>query len=395
MNKISFAATISADCVSFTGVTGKNHIISLSHPNNIRIRDVVREIGAARKAGDEAKVQELWEQLETLSDVPAFIQNASNGKVFVRDGIVYYGEEAIHSTLSSRILWGLSEGFDMDPYIAFLENLMQNPSKRAVDELYGFLEACNMGITEDGHLIAYKRVRNDYTDCHSGKFDNSVGKVLEMARNKVDEDKDRTCSYGFHFCSQSYLPYFGSSHGNRVVIVKVNPRDVVSIPADYANAKARCCRYEVIGEYTGADVNDILSHKPVWNSQDINTSFRPDDDFEDREFDFDDDFDDDEFGFDEDSEDDEFGLFSEGEEPEDFTDQSQFSNHMVREEIDEVAVTKTRDGKIKTAFSFKDGLSEYDLTVQIGPDGQAIAEVVERTIAPNRVDEDFDHGDGC
>ena len=34
------------------------------------------------------------------------------------------------------------------------------------------------------------------------------------------------------------------------MIVKTNPKDVVSIPADYNNTKCRTCKYEVIGEYT-------------------------------------------------------------------------------------------------------------------------------------------------
>ena len=55
----------------------------------------------------------------------------------------------------------------------------------------------------------------------------------------------QTCSYGLHFCSEGYLRHFG---GDRVVILKINPRDVVSIPTDYNNTKGRCCRYEVIGE---------------------------------------------------------------------------------------------------------------------------------------------------
>ena len=32
------------------------------------------------------------------------------------------------------------------------------------------------------------------------------------------------------------------------MILKINPRDVVSIPTDYNDSKGRCCRYEVIGE---------------------------------------------------------------------------------------------------------------------------------------------------
>jgi len=88
-------------------------------------------------------------------------------------------------------------------------------------------------------------VRSDFTDCHTGKFDNSPGQVVTMPRNEVNEDKDQTCSSGLHFCSLSYLSSF---YGDKVVILKINPRDVVSIPSDYNNAKGRCCRYEVIEE---------------------------------------------------------------------------------------------------------------------------------------------------
>ncbi len=143
----------------------------------------------------------------------------------------------------------LEEDFPVDPLCNFLTNLKLNPSKRAVDELYGFLEKNSLPITPDGHFLAYKKVRDNYKDIHSGTFDNSVGQVCEMPRNEVNEDKDQTCSSGLHFCSLEYLPNFGYGTGNRVVILKINPRDVVSIPSDYNNAKGRACRYEVIDEH--------------------------------------------------------------------------------------------------------------------------------------------------
>jgi hypothetical protein len=144
-----------------------------------------------------------------------------------------------------RMITMLQEGFPVEPMVAFMENLMQNPSKRAVTELYGFLEKNQLPITPDGHFLAYKKVKGDFTDCHTGKMDNSVGCDVEMERNKVDDDKNATCSTGLHFCGMSYLSHFG---GERTVIVKINPRDVVSIPTDYNEAKGRACRYEVIGE---------------------------------------------------------------------------------------------------------------------------------------------------
>jgi hypothetical protein len=58
---------------------------------------------------------------------------------------------------------------------------------------------------------------------------------------------NNTCSTGLHFCSKEYLDHFGG-HDSRTVILKINPRDVVSIPADYNATKGRTCRYEVIGE---------------------------------------------------------------------------------------------------------------------------------------------------
>jgi hypothetical protein len=111
------------------------------------------------------------------------------------------------------------------------------------------LEKGGMPITPDGYFLAYKKVRANYKDCHSGTMDNSVGKTVSMERNAVDDNRENECSHGLHFCSESYLSQFG---GDRIMILKINPRDVVSIPKDYQNAKGRACSYEVIGELEGS-----------------------------------------------------------------------------------------------------------------------------------------------
>ena len=158
---------------------------------------------------------------------------------------IFYEDREIQGLVSTRVFEMIALGLDIKPMILFIENLMLNPSKRAVDELLGFLEVCTLPITSDGHFIAYKRVNTDFTDVYSGTLDNSVGKVLTMPRNLVDEDKNRTCSAGLHFCSFSYLNSFS---GAKVVAVKINPKDVVAIPSDYNNSKGRTCRYEVVEE---------------------------------------------------------------------------------------------------------------------------------------------------
>ena len=168
--------------------------------------------------------------------------------VELKGGQLYYQGDVIAGVLGERMLQMVEEGFDVLPMVRFIENLMQNPAKRVVDHLYAFLDHGKNPITEDGCFLTYKAVRSDFKDIHSNTFDNSVGQVLKMVRNKVDENPDNTCSSGFHVCSFEYLKHFAHADGH-VMVCKVNPGDVVAIPADYHNTKMRVCKYEVIAEY--------------------------------------------------------------------------------------------------------------------------------------------------
>ena len=255
----------------------KPYNIDRSHPKYDEIVEAVRT--------------EDWEAIPDLASVANVVKNwIDHARVTVDadNGIIMYGEQELHNTLTARILRMIEEGFSVQPLVAFLDNLMLNPSKRAVDELYGFLEYGKMPITEDGHFLAYKRVNDNYTSVHDGKTDNSIGKVVEMPRNRVDEDKDRTCSYGLHFCSHEYLKSFS---GNKVVVLKINPRDVVSIPTDYNNTKGRACRYEVVGELSPDEVSKALTNS-IWSDSVVDQY-----DEEDADRDFDDRFDEQSYDF--------------------------------------------------------------------------------------------------
>lgn len=182
--------------------------------------------------------------------------------------VVYYKQRPIANSLTSRMLEHIRQGVDIKPMVPFLENLELNPSRRIEQNLYEFLERGKIPLTLDGFFVAYKAVRNDWKDIHSGTFDNSIGSIVEVPRNQVDEDPDRTCSHGLHVCSFDYLPSFAHADGH-VIIVKVNPADVVAIPTDYNLTKMRVCRYEVIGEVDGyyAERRNILSESPLWGSK--------------------------------------------------------------------------------------------------------------------------------
>ena len=215
----------------------------------------------------------ITESLQKLSD-----------SVSISGSQIFYKEREITGLLSDRIFEVIRLGLDVKPMVRFLENLMQNPSKRAVDELFGFMEACKLPITSDGHFLAYKRVKADYKDVHSGMIDNSIGEVVEMQRNLVDEDKNNTCSYGLHFCSYDYLRHFG---GDRIMVLKINPADVVAIPADYNNSKGRTCRYVVVDEIPVSEYNNLPTETIREGYEDIYDS----DEFSD-DLDFDEEIDD-------------------------------------------------------------------------------------------------------
>ncbi len=137
----------------------------------------------------------------------------------------------------------------------FANRLAENPSRRSVQELYTFLEASDIVIDKDGMILCYKKVRENFTDVHTGKFDNSVGSEPSMPRSMVNDDATITCSSGLHVCSKAYLPHFP---GERIVLCSVDPKDVVSVPEDYysndggsVRAKMRVCRYRVVEDLTG------------------------------------------------------------------------------------------------------------------------------------------------
>jgi hypothetical protein len=208
------------------------------------------------KAVKENKLSEIPMLVSTAKRVEAF----SQGTFQVRDGEVFIKGVAVPAQLSKKIVKFSNEGLPYQPLLKFAENLQQNPSFRAVNELFTFLEKNNHPITENGCFIAYKRVRKDFLDIHSGTMDNSVGSVVEMPRNQVNEDSTQTCSAGLHVANWTYAHTQFASHDPATDVmleVEVNPADVVSVPVDYNNAKMRTCKYTVLGVVDKEHSSDV------------------------------------------------------------------------------------------------------------------------------------------
>jgi hypothetical protein len=251
-------------------IGNKSHTVNKSHIAFQRVVDAI-------KAGDWGLVKDIIEPKKVILEY-------GNGKISVQGDRLFWKGIELHNSLTRRIISMYQEGFPIEPMVKFMENLLENPSHRAVNELYEFLEKNTLPITPDGCFLAYKRVQDSYLDVHSGTVLNKPayalteeeraslpqvsGKkkevtvhlvdgqtVVEMPRFLVNDDKNQTCSEGLHFCSQDYLGSFG---GNRIMILKINPADVVSIPTDYNRSKGRACKYVVLGEL-GVDPDEAFT----------------------------------------------------------------------------------------------------------------------------------------
>ena len=201
-----------------------------------------------------------FDRLDSLVNIAKAVKSyiaKSTDRIKIKNGVITCDGYELHNTLTVRILKMMNEGYQFDHMLRFLENLMQNPSRRAVNELYTFLENYGLPITEDGCFLAYKAVKNNYFDIWTGRtHQNFVGSTQSMPRNMVDEDWGRDCSQGLHCGALDYVVGYGHfvkgqivpNAGNRLVIVKVNPKDVVSVPNYEKFTKMRVCSYVVVDE---------------------------------------------------------------------------------------------------------------------------------------------------
>lgn len=172
---------------------------------------------------------------------------------------IYYKGEELPKAFSDKVLSIIADGLPLEHFEKFWENLEKNPSSKSIEELTQFLDYKELPITEDGCFLAYKGVQNDYFSSHgntetkvlqgtvdsSGHILNSVGAVIEVRRRDVDDDRNKHCSKGLHCGSLEYARGFAS----RLVVVKVNPADVVSVPSDYDCQKCRVSKYEVVSDF--------------------------------------------------------------------------------------------------------------------------------------------------
>lgn len=220
-------------------VDGETYQITKDHKNFAKVEALVK--------------RQKWAEVFSILGAAREVKVFTDGDITVEGDVTLYKGKPVSEYVGQKLVAMIGEGSsDFGPLARFLEKLMQNPDTRVQDNLYKFLEHGNIPLTADGDFLGYKSVRADYLDVHSGKFDNTPGNIVRMDRKGVVCDPNQGCSSGLHV---GVIQYVGGFGGAKTVVVKVDPRNVVSVPADYSFQKMRTCEYYVVG--------DLQSNKPL------------------------------------------------------------------------------------------------------------------------------------
>lgn len=231
--------------------------------------------------------------LDKLFDVGKTIEKRSRGTWKVENGQVFFGGKPVHNYCTERIVYFMRADLPFKPLVNFLRNCPKDgPDSSFAEQLYRFMEANQLPVTWDGYVLAYKGVQEDYTDYRTSKVKYTVGSSPEMPREAVELNPNKACGRGLHVGGLDYVKqYYGGKH---VMICKVHPNDVISVPVDYSSGKCRACKVTVLSEFD-LDSLPLDQKEAIQRGGYGNTCTMEDDDMYDPEDDDDDDdYDDDE-----------------------------------------------------------------------------------------------------
>jgi predicted DNA-binding transcriptional regulator YafY len=243
---------------------------AVDHPHAQQAAAAVAAFEAGELGNDE-----LAEKLLKLHDISSRVEaglirvtGALGGRLTISNGAVLVDYDPINATLERHIL-GLLDGegkpedaTNWAAFSAFLDNLYANTDTEVRDQLFEWLQAEDalghgLTFTEDGCFIAYKGCGGTPEAPFSGwsgwafvdgvkvtgQIPNNPGSTIELPRKSVVKDPARACAFGLHIGTYNYAKGYARAV---LLTVKVNPRDVVSVPEHHSGQKVRVCRYEVL-----------------------------------------------------------------------------------------------------------------------------------------------------
>ena len=235
--------------------------IGSTHPLFDEIRDGVKD--------KRLSIEDIMSMVDMSAAASQHFDRISD-RVTVSSGQVFFDGDAVHSLLAEHIVRCLDAKLeDWRPLVKFMEKLALNPSEHSREQLYGWLSKRAFTITADGDFIAYKGVRADDTEGfvsinHGPAIVNGVA-VNGAVPNPPRRDRragalERRLQPGRRLRlrpSRRQLRVRAQFAAGGLLKVKVNPRDVVSVPTECDWQKMRVCRYEVLEQIDAPETKPI------------------------------------------------------------------------------------------------------------------------------------------
>jgi hypothetical protein len=241
---------------------GESQVATKDHPNFDRI------VGTLTSS----PIIPSPETMKGLFDVGTAIGNEFtrvSDRVSLNHGQVFFDGMKQDNSLTQAIVRFYVESGEQDAdflaLVNFMEKIETNPSQHSRENLFRWMNKHKFAICPDGDFIAYKGISSNFMSSNSGtahvngrvvngQIPNRPNTIIEMPRDKVQFDPKNGCSTGLHVANWNFAQSFAS----QVVRVKVNPRDVVSVPTESGDQKMRVCRYRVLDTVQSEDLAPLF-----------------------------------------------------------------------------------------------------------------------------------------
>lgn len=237
-------------------IDGKTYSIKSGSANFIKVRTAI--------------LAEDWDAIPGLCQhgiaIEEFVASWSKdhpaAKFVFKDNVLYYDGDRLPPSLNKAIL-GWCERGTPEPFFRFWRNANENPSHRSLTQMWDFLAKHDLAIDEDGYIIAKKSVDSGYNSTHTApngkKLNYKPGNYVAEQRNKISDDPREACDRGLHVGGSAYVNTFSK----RIILVRIHPRDVVSVPYDENSAKMRVCALTSLCDWTTDSLDPCVSLKDL------------------------------------------------------------------------------------------------------------------------------------
>ena len=190
-----------------------------------------------------------------------------NGEINLYGNTLFFDNKKLDNTTSNIIVTELLNNgkIPKKTLLNFLEKLYNNTSSYVRSQFLPWIAYTTQkgntlfSIAPDGDVLGYKgfylNEDKEMVSVHSGfaivngkeeygQIRNLPDDIIEMPRDMVEDDPSVGCSTGLHIGTYEYASSFAGSH---MMLVKFNPKDIVSVPTECEAQKIRVCKYKVIG----------------------------------------------------------------------------------------------------------------------------------------------------